>query len=153
MTKDRGELAAGILSAAFGLFVIREARRLPYVSEFGPGPGFFPMWIGIGIFIGALAMLYVCLFGKESGERAARGSRGEIGRALAAWAAFALTVALMPFLGFVLGLGLLTAFLLLVMDRRTPWVAAAVALGLMAGFHLVFNVALGVSLPSGPLGF
>ena len=47
--RDKSELLAGILLTSFGTLVIYEARDLPYVSEFGPGPGFFPLWIGIGI--------------------------------------------------------------------------------------------------------
>jgi hypothetical protein len=74
-------------------------------------------------------------------------------RALGAWSAFVVALIFLPLLGFGLSLGLLTAFLILVLDRRSPWTALAVALGLSFGFHLIFVVALGVSLPVGPFGF
>ena len=54
----KGELLAGAVLAAFGVFVIYEAHSLPYTSESGPGPGFFPLWIGIGIFVCSMSMLY-----------------------------------------------------------------------------------------------
>ena len=54
----KGELLAGAVLTAFGGFVIYEAHSLPYTSESGPGPGFFPLWIGIGIVVCSLAMLY-----------------------------------------------------------------------------------------------
>ena len=80
-------------------------------------------------------------------------SRVELVRALSAWLVFVLAIALMSLIGFGLSFGLLTAFLILVLDRRSPWLAIGVALGLALTFHLVFAVALGVSLPAGPWGF
>ena len=146
----KGELLAHIVLTGFGSFVIYEARELPYHSEFGPGPGFFPLWIGIGIVACSLFMLGVNFF---RGGEVIEVSRVELSRALSAWLAFVLAIALMPLIGFGLSFGLLAAFLILVLDRRSPWLAIGVALGLVLTFHLVFAVALGVSLPPGPWGF
>jgi len=146
----KGELLAAIVLMSFGSFVIYEARGLPYHSEFGPGPGFFPLWIGIGIVACSLFMLCANFF---RGGEVIEVSRVELVRALSAWLAFVLAIALMPLIGFGLSFGLLTAFLVLVLDRRSPWLAIGVALGLALTFHLVFAVALGVSLPAGPWGF
>ena len=146
----KGELLAPIVLTGFGSFVIYEARELPYHSEFGPGPGFFPLWIGIGIVACSLFMLGVNFF---RGGEVIEVSRVELSRALSAWLAFVLAIALMPLIGFGLSFGLLAAFLILVLDRRSPWLAIGVALGLVLTFHLVFAVALGVSLPPGPWGF
>jgi putative tricarboxylic transport membrane protein len=134
----------------FGGFVIYEARGLPYHSEFGPGPGFFPLWIGIGIVACSLFLIGAAIFRRGEGIPI---SRAEMVRALSAWLAFVLAVALLPLAGFGLSLGLLAAFLVLVLDRRSPWLAIGVAVGLAVGFHVVFAVALGVSLPVGPWGF
>jgi putative tricarboxylic transport membrane protein len=147
---NKGELLAAILLAGFGGVVIYEATILPYHSEFGPGPGFFPLWIGIGIVACSLFLIGAAIFRGGEGILI---SRLEMVRALSAWLAFALAVALLPLLGFGLSLGLLTAFLVLVLDRRSPWLAIGVALGLAVGFHVIFAVALGVSLPAGPWGF
>ncbi len=49
MTRDKGDLIAGAVLAAFGIYVIWVAVKLPYVSDVGPGPGFFPLWLGIGL--------------------------------------------------------------------------------------------------------
>ena len=147
---NRGELLAAILLAGFGSFVIHEARDLPYHSEFGPGPGFFPLWIGIGIVACSLFLIGAAIFRSGDGITF---SRSEIFRAFSAWLAFALAVALLPLVGFGISLALLTSFLVLVLDRRSPWLAIGVAVGLALGFHVVFVVALGVSLPAGPWGF
>jgi putative tricarboxylic transport membrane protein len=150
----KGELLTGAVLAAFGGFVIYEAHSLPYTSESGPGPGFFPLWIGIGIVVCSLAMLYDYFFRTDSNsEETAEVAKVELARALGAWVAFVATIVLLPLIGFGLSLGLLTAFLILVLDRRSTWAALGVGVGLALGFHLVFVVALGVSLPVGPWGF
>ena len=111
-------------------------------------------YIGIGIVVCSLAMLYGYFSRTDrNSEETAKVSRVELARALGAWLAFVATIILLPLIGFGLSLGLLTAFLILVLDRRSPWLAIGVALGLALGFHLVFPVALGVSLPRGPWGF
>jgi putative tricarboxylic transport membrane protein len=148
----KDELLAGIILTSFGGFVVYEALGLPYHSEFGPGPGFFPLWIGIGILVCSLFMLGTYFLRKDSEKTAAISTAG-MTRALGAWLAFVLAIALLSLLGFGLSLGLLTAFLIVVLDRRSFAVALGVAVGLALGFHLIFAVALGVSLPVGPLGF
>ncbi len=152
--EHRGDQLSGIILSGFGILVISEATALPYVSEFGPGPGFLPLWIGIGITACSLAALVVSFFraGKRSLDSSEL-SRIEIIRGVGSWAAFVVSIALLPLIGFGLSLGLLSVFLIIALDRRSPWVALGVALFLALGFHLVFNLALGVSLPVGPLGF
>lgn len=152
---DKRDLLSAIVLASFGSFVIYEARRLPYRSEFGPGPGFLPLWIGIGIVACSAVMLYAYFFRTErnSEEETAKPTRIELARALGAWLAFVAAIVFLPFIGFGLSLGLLTAFLIFVLDRRSSWVALGVAMALALGFHLVFVIALGVSLPVGVLGF
>ena len=154
VTRGKSELLTGVGLGAFGGLVIYEASALPYTSESGPGPGFFPLWIGIGIILCSCFMLYAYSFRVDpNSESKAKTSRAEITRALSAWLAFALAIAFLPLLGFAVSLALLTAFLILGLDRRSAWTAVGVALGLALGFHLVFPVALGVTLPVGPWGF
>jgi hypothetical protein len=69
------------------------------------------------------------------------------------WLALAVSVALFKLLGFVAGFALLTYFIVAVMYRQPATTAAAAALGAGLGFYLVFDLALGVSLPAGILGF
>ena len=154
MVGSKTELITGAILTGFGIFVIIQAIRLPYTSEFGPGPGFFPLWIGIGILACALCVIWQKLrrTGAEQ-EETTKVSRSELTRALVAWSAFVVAIALLSFIGFALSLGLLAAFLVIVLDRRSPWVGLGIAVGLAVGFYVVFVVALGVSLPVGALGF
>jgi putative tricarboxylic transport membrane protein len=151
--RDKDELVAGILLTGFGTLVIYEARDLPYVSEFGPGPGFFPLWIGIGIVLCSLSIICLYFWRGAGDEETAKISTRGMPRALSAWLMFFVAIAFLPLIGFALSVALLTAFLIVILDGRSFWIAFGVALGLAVSFHLLFTVALGVSLPAGPWGF
>jgi hypothetical protein len=59
----------------------------------------------------------------------------------------------MDFLGFLISFALLAFFLVAVIFRRPFITAAVVAVVCALAFHLIFPVALSVSLPTGPFGF
>jgi putative tricarboxylic transport membrane protein len=152
--RDKKELISGLSIAAFGIYVVIAASRLTYVSEYGgPGPGFLPLWLGLGLFLVASVLIALNLFGSPEGSSSEARSRAGVGRALSGWFGLIVAIALLPSLGFTLSFGLLTVFMLYVVDRRSLWVTFTVALGVMLGFHIVFAFALGVPLPVGPFGF
>jgi putative tricarboxylic transport membrane protein len=150
---NRGNLIAGACLAAFGIYVIFVASKLPYVSEVGPGPGFFPLWLGIGLMIFASCLMLSSFpaFTKESPSDSPiwEGS----GRALAGWFGLMVAVALFGWIGFSVSFVVLTVFLIVALDRRPFLLAAGVGIGLAVAFHLVFVMALDVSLPVGRWGF
>lgn len=147
------DILAGSLLAALGVFIISEANRWEYMGFDGPGPGFFPFWYGIAITVLSLWLAFGRVRGSLRGGPAGTVDWPGVGRALGTWAAFAISVALMQWLGFVLSFGLLT----LVMVRlqfAQPWKTALLtAIGLSAGFYALFPLALDVALPIGRLGF
>ena len=153
MKKDKGNLISGACLAAFGLYVISVAAKLPYVSEVGPGPGFFPLWLGIGLMIFAsyLMLSSVSVLKKESPSDSS--SWQASGRALAGWFALMVAIALFGWIGFSLSFVFLTMFLIVALDRRPLLLSAGVAIGLAVAFHFLFVMALDVSLPVGPWGF
>ena len=150
-TRKSGDLWSGVALAALGLYIIVQARQWEYLGPEGPGPGFFPLWYGVAM-LGFSALLIV--------SNLRRGySRGnaidwtKLGRALSTWFALAASVALFKPLGFVISFALLTYFIVAVMYRRPLATAALVAVASAGGFYLVFDLALGVPLPVGVLGF
>lgn len=150
--RNSSGLISGILVAAFGTYVTVSSSRLDYVSEYGPGPGFLPFWLGIGL----LALgVYLALGNlvrpvREPGKAE---SWTAVGRVLSGWLGLMLAVFLLPWIGFGLTLALLTAFLIIALERRSQWTGLGVGLGLALGFYLVFVFALGLSLPVNRWGF
>ena len=130
---------SGLALAALGAYIVVEARGWEYLGQDGPGPGFFPMWYGIAI----IALSAVLVFSGKGDPVDWRAT----GRALTAWAAFACAVLVLKTVGFAVSFAALTFFIVAVMYRRKPALAALVAAAVVGGFYLVFPLALGVPLP------
>jgi putative tricarboxylic transport membrane protein len=147
-----GDIVSGAVLAGLGLFIILEARKWDYLGTDGPGPGFFPLWYGLLIVVLALVLVVTSLV-KRGAAPGRPVNWHEVGRALGAWLALAICVALLKVLGFLIAFGLFTFFLVYVMYRRPVVPALAVAIGVCAGFYALFPLALNVGLPVGMFGF
>lgn len=153
MTQHKGNLISGACLAAFGIYVISVASRLPYVSEVGPGPGFFPLWIGIGLLLFASLLMAASFLDSVKQKPDGSQSWRAAGRAVAGWVGLMVAITLFPWTGFSLSFVVLTVFLIVALDRRPALLALGVGVGLAVAFHLIFVVALDVSLPKAPWGF
>jgi len=142
----RGDFWSGVALAALAAYIVREALRWPYMTEDGPGPGFFPLWYGSLMLVLSLALVASAVLSKAAGEPV---RWSEVGRAFACWAAFVLCIALMPIAGFSIAFAALTWFIVTVMARRPQRVAFPLAVGGAALFYAIFELALGLSLPRG----
>jgi putative tricarboxylic transport membrane protein len=150
---NKGNSIVGACLAAFGIYVISVASKLPYVSEVGPGPGFFPLWLGIGliIFSSCLVLSSSSAFTNES--RGDTSSWRASGRALSGWFGLMVAIALFGWIGFTVSFVVLTVFLIVALDRRPFLLSVGIGIGLAMAFHLLFVIALDVPLPAGPWGF
>lgn len=148
----KADVLAGLCLIGLGIFIIQQALQLDYINEYGPGPGFLPLWLGIG-FLALASSLVVMTILRPMSPAVGGGSWKKTTRALTTWGGLMAMTALLSRLGFILSFTLLTLFLVLVMDRRSPFTALAVGVGSAFGFYLIFAVALGLSLPPGPWGF
>jgi putative tricarboxylic transport membrane protein len=126
-----------------GAYIIVVASGWEYVGQDGPGPGFFPLWYGIVMSALSLMLMISSLSSKDDSAIDWSDARG----ALVTWAAFVLMVAALKLAGFVIAFSALTFFIVLVMYRKPLKVAAVTAIGISAGFYLLFPLALGVKLP------
>jgi putative tricarboxylic transport membrane protein len=149
--RDSDVLAGGVL-AALGVYIIMQANRWEYMGFDGPGPGFFPLWYGLAITILSLWLVMARVL-KLRRDGAGGVDWSGVGRALGTWALFSASVAVMPWLGFVISFALLTLVLVRVQFARTWRRALFTAIGLSVGFYVLFPLLLDVPLPAGKLGF
>jgi len=131
---------SGLALAALGGYIVYAARGWEYLGEDGPGPGFFPLWYGIAM----LALSLMLVFSQREHRKI---EWPGVARAFGAWLAFAISVVIIKLAGFLVAFAALTFFIVAVMYRRPPAIAALVAIGVAAGFYVVFPLALGVQLP------
>lgn len=123
-------------------------------DELGPGPGFFPFWLGlIGTAIG-LVLLARSWRGGSVGEGPAAlwPDRAGALRALALVGGLVLAAALLAPAGFRVTALLFTAALLIALGVRRPVAIVAFALASSFGLFHVFYHWLKVPLPVGPFG-
>ncbi len=143
-----GDFWSGLVLAALGAYILVTAHRWEYLTEEGPGAGFFPMWYGgVMLVLSLLLVLGAVLKPRPRSEVA----WNDVRRALIAWVAFVVCVALMPLLGFAIAFALLTAFIVRVMCGERLHIALVVGIAGAAGFYAIFDWALDLSLPRGLL--
>jgi putative tricarboxylic transport membrane protein len=145
-----GDVISAAVLAALGVYVFIEARGWAFVSADGPGPGFFPAWYGAAMVVLSLALIATTIAKPRAADAY---DWPAIGRALGLWLVFAVSAALMGWLGFLVCFAILTFFVVAVVFRETLAKAALAAVGTAAGFYVVFTLALSVPLPTGVFGF
>lgn len=148
----QGEVLAGLILSALGIFILLRALALEYTGDFGPGPGFLPFWLGFIITTFSILVIFATLRGSSPRKTSGDEETARPSRALSIWFALMLAIALLAWLGFYFSFAMLTAFLVLAMERRSVTVAIAIGVGTALGFYLILSLALGVPLPSGPWG-
>ena len=144
----RGDFWSGIALASLGAYVVSQAWRWDYMTEEGPGAGFFPLWYGGAMIVLSIALIVATAM-KPVEARAV--NLREVGRAMACWLAFVACIALMPWAGFMVSFALLTWFIVKVMAGESHVKALVAAAGFAIGFYALFEWGLDLSLPKGAL--
>ena len=146
--------AAALCFVALSAFVVWESWNLEYYTNLGPGPGFFPLWLGV--VLGGLSLAWLVRESGRSGKSkggAFLPPRAGIVRILSMLAALTAMAGLMNLLGFQLTMFLFLLFLLMVMGRQTLWVTLVVALLCSVGVYHLFGGYLDVALPASSVKF
>ena len=139
-----GEMAMAAVLLAIGLFFAWQAAHLPLGRVGLPGPGFFPLVLGIALSGLSVAMLYRAAR-EDSREVLYLGHRDVLIVLVAlAGVAYAFEKA-----DTYLTLGAFMAVLLLLVARAPLWKIALGVILSMLVVWLAFKVALGVRLPAG----
>jgi putative tricarboxylic transport membrane protein len=147
-----GDLVAGLLFVAIGLFVLYTGRDLVFQGEFAAGPGFFPR---------ILAIILVVVGGALAIKQFVRPAQGQVPipsgpgamKIAATFAALLVAVLLIEELGFILTASLLIAVLLFGVERKFTITAVVVSIALPVAFWTLFVVLLGARLPAGLVSF
>jgi putative tricarboxylic transport membrane protein len=123
-------------------------------DELGPGPGFFPFWLGLLGTAISLALLVRSWRGRLLGDAAGAlwPDRAGALRALALVGGLVLSAMLLSPAGFRVTALVFTAAMLVALGVRRPVAIAAFALASSFGLFHVFYHWLKVPLPVGPFG-
>ena len=154
MSMRRPYQITGGVFLLLAIFIAWESLELKFYTVIGPGPGFFPFWLGL--ILGALAvlMIFQATF-RQSDPMPADffASRAGYLRVGAIVLAMAATTALMEVLGFSLTMLGTIFFLLLALGRPSLIVTLLVSMAGSFGCFYVFTQWLRVPLPTVFFGF
>jgi putative tricarboxylic transport membrane protein len=152
----QGRLIATGAMLVFCLFAIWQSLLLSLTDRLGPGPGFFPFWLGV---IGAVLAvgLLVTTFREAADPAEANTEVLPRGTGAARWlaivGALAMVTLVMEYAGFRLSMLVFNAALVVALGERRWWVIAVFAVLGSYGVYYVFTTWLDVLLPVGRLGF
>jgi putative tricarboxylic transport membrane protein len=145
----KADRAGAILGLALGILLISLGIKLPPGKEGAPGPGFFPVWIGVGL-LAFSVFLWVRPQGTQRlGDLFPRGKEAR----RVAWALLALILyaALLKPIGFLITTFLLFLTLLQFYQRGRWWAAVALSLAAVLGSYWLFARFFEMPLPEGLL--
>ena len=143
-------LIGGVFVLILGLAVVFFSSQLTYYSEFGPGPGFLPLWVGI--IISACGIYVVIdLLRKQGGKEEFFKPRARLG--LQIFIAILITFLLLPLLGFAIGLALFIGVTMRMMGKHRWALCGLTAIITAIGIHFIFISWLTIPLPRGLIGW
>jgi putative tricarboxylic transport membrane protein len=145
---------ASLVFLALGLYVVAEARRMEYLTPLGPGPGFFPFWLGLLMVLFSLGWLaQVSLGSVESMPEDFVTDAGGAMRLLAVLVALILFTGLVDRIGYCLAMLAFAFGLLVGVGRHNPVASLVIALAGSFGLYYIFRHWLGMQLPPSSLEF
>jgi putative tricarboxylic transport membrane protein len=146
------DLIKGTIFFIFSLVVCYESIHLPLWSAKKPGPGLFPLFLGISL--GFLSLVFIIVKGFRKNREAAffwadRRNRKRILFACGILISYAIVL---PFLGFLVSTFFLV-FFLLGLSYPGKWIVMGISSFLISiAFYIIFQILLKIQLPYGILG-
>jgi len=150
----RGWQAASVALAATFAYFAFESFQLSLRDALGPGPGFFPFWLGIlGVVLAGLLLTQLRLNRVDLGTEVLVFDRAGVRNAVWVVVGLIVATALLDVVGFRLSVLLLIPYLLVTLGVRN-WVAIGIfAVAGSFGVYHVFSDLLKVPLSAGIFGF
>jgi hypothetical protein len=155
----RGELIMGAALGLLGLFWALVSLKLKYMSEFAPGSGFLPFWLGVALVV--LSILFIigrlrkgALNHAHTGDDSNGDSLTPIsGRPVAIALGLIVCVGVIDYVGFIAAVTVYLVYLTRLIERESWLASLSVSAGATVVLYLIFHSWLGVPLPRGPWGF
>ncbi|QQK77719.1 tripartite tricarboxylate transporter TctB family protein [Salicibibacter cibarius] len=147
----KAEIIFAFMLLLFSIFMLVEALGFEYSSDFGPGPGFAPVWLSIILILLATTLILSHTVKKEDhneGQSFFKSKKG-LKQASVFLLALIISITLVDVLGLILVLTLFSFFTFKFIEKYS-WVSSVgVSLGSMVFVIVVFNVWLDIPTPTG----
>ena len=141
----------GALMAVMGIAIAMTGYELGYMNRATTGPGFLPLWVGLGLVGLGLAIVAVSLSKNADDSKNPFLRKEFINMAFVVGGAVGVVV-LTPLLGFVVPLGIMTGAYAWVMGTKNYKKVVGLMVAVPVAMFLIFGVGLQVQLPMGIFG-
>ena len=150
MKKINAGVIAGFVVLLFALVIFFDSFNYAYLSDIGPGPGFFPIWLS-GILI-ILSLIYIVVsFKNGDPDTEPMPDKNGIKKILFIIISMILFALLLPYAGFIMSS---TIFLFVLLYGGYKWYTnAAISAGVSILLFCLFDIVLEVQLPVSLLGW
>jgi putative tricarboxylic transport membrane protein len=151
---NKADQWSGLVLSILAAFICWGAIHLPYGSIRNPGPGFYPLWLGI--ILGGMSIGLIINTTRQ--KEGARVLRDIVSEKIRWWKVLLTVVALvfygcvMNYIGFLLVTFLFMAFLLRSIDPQLWKAVFGWAFVGSGGSYLIFDIWMKLRLPKGFLG-
>ena len=144
----------GVIGLGLSLWCYLESRKFDYMTEFTPGPGFMPFWVGVVLAVLSFYLI-VDSFLRKSGKKDGAKLLPEKHAIYRVGAIMLMLVGVrfsMNFLGFPLTIALFTAAILLLLEHYSILKSVGYGVAYAAVTWFVFQFILSMGFPKGILG-
>ncbi len=142
---------AGIVILLYAGTFFYQSLSLEYYTRMGPGPGFFPRWLGGLLFVLTLCYIWEAVKHKAVSLRDLLPEGRALGNMGAMLGGLIVFTLILRYTGFVTA-GAVLMFAMFIRDFRWPYALGA-AVGVSVLLFVVFQGLLGVSLPTNDFGW
>ena len=148
----RAELIGAWAVFLLGFFIVFFSIPLKYYTDLGPGAGFLPFWIGVGVIVGGVVEVIKAFRIKERTEMGSfLQPRSKLGFQMLVL--IVITFLIFPFVGFSVGLSLCTAAAMRIIGKHKIMTCSITAVLSAISIHVVFARWLDIPLPMGMIGW
>jgi putative tricarboxylic transport membrane protein len=147
----RADQLSALLWMAGGTIVLLQSWELDYMAEYGPGPGFLPFWLGVGVIALGIALLAMATFRSEKSETTKLPTRHAAYQLILVCAGVFGLALLANTVGFIIYIGVLFFCLLFFVERRGWKFSLVMAIASPLALWLIFELGLDLRLPMGLL--
>ncbi len=143
-------LIGGACVLVLGLVITYLSSQMTYMSEFGPGPGLLPLWIGIAL--SGCAVLTILRAIAQYKRQEGKFFQPKTTRVVFIFGALIVTFLLVRPLGLALSLALFTGFTMRATGRHGWILCLFMAVATAAAVMIIFGHMLDIPLPKGFVG-
>jgi putative tricarboxylic transport membrane protein len=143
-------LLGGVVILVVGLLITFLASQLSYWSEYGPGPGLLPFWIGV--VLSACAILIIIKAVRQYRLTEGKFLQPKTRQVLFILITLIVTFLVVPLFGLSLCLALFTAFTMRQTGRHGWLLCGLMAVATAAAVRIIFGYMLDIPLPKGLFG-